>query len=102
MLQLHDNKKCFGRSNRSDSRVEAKRHAYPLKFIAGSVCYSEVLYSQAVRQASQYMRPSPQRRMSITAWQRQQNFSHSHEPSGWSHWAQRYLAELVPVLMKVM
>lgn len=38
--------------------------------------------------------------MSIAAWQRQQNFSHSHWFSGCSHWAQRYLAGPVPVAME--
>jgi hypothetical protein len=40
--------------------------------------YSEVLWSQALRQGSQYMRPSSQMRMSSCDWHRQQNLSHSH------------------------
>jgi hypothetical protein len=59
------------------------------------------LYSQAVRQGSQYMRPSLQMRISITDWQRQQNFSHSHALSGCSHCAHLYRAGPVPVLMKI-
>lgn len=50
--------------------------------------YSEVLYSQAVRQGSQYIRPSEQMRTSKTPWQRQQNFSQSQLSSGFSHCAQ--------------
>jgi hypothetical protein len=40
--------------------------------------------------------------MSITDWQRQQYFSHWQLSSGCSHWAQRYLAGLAPVLMELM
>jgi hypothetical protein len=40
--------------------------------------------------------------MSITDWQRQQNLSQSQELSDCSHCAQRYLAELVPTLMRRM
>ncbi len=35
--------------------------------------------------------------MSSEVWQRQQYFSHSHELSDCSHWAQRYFPVLVPV-----
>ena len=58
------------------------------------------MYSQAVRQGSQYMRPSLQMRISITDWQRQQNFSHSQALSGCSHCAHLYRAGPVPVLMQ--
>ncbi|MBZ5546487.1 MAG: hypothetical protein LAO22_00800 [Acidobacteriia bacterium] len=49
---------------------------------------SAVLYSQAVRHASQYIRPSVQSRTSVCDWQKTQNFSHQHLASGCSHWAQ--------------
>ena len=47
-----------------------------------------VLYSQASRQASQYMSPSVQRRTSSWDWQYTQNLSHEQLSSGRSHWAQ--------------
>jgi len=40
--------------------------------------------------------------MSITAWHKQQNFSHSHEASGISHWAHLQRAGPVPVLMRLI
>jgi len=46
------------------------------------------LYSQAVRHASQYIRPSTQRRTSSWDWQYTQNFSHAQLASDCSHWAQ--------------
>jgi hypothetical protein len=46
------------------------------------------LYSQAVRQASQYIKPSVQRRTSSTDWQSTQNFSHQQLASTRSHCAQ--------------
>ena len=46
------------------------------------------LYSQAVRQASQYSRPSVQRRTSSWDWHSTQNFSHQQRASDCSHWAQ--------------
>jgi hypothetical protein len=61
--------------------------------------YPEVLYSQAVRHGSQYIRPSSQMRISRTDWQRTQNFSHWQEFSGCSHCAHLNFAWLVLVLM---
>ena len=64
--------------------------------------YSEVLYSQALRQASQYIRPCFANADVHRGLAKAAELSHSQELSGISHWAQRYLAGPVPVLIPVM